>query len=685
MEGAIIAVLLPLTSRGMPRSPRDQLKLFEECLPPASECVLFIGVDDNDPFFSQAPLDFWGEVFPEHFKAGHVVVKTFQPTTPPKICAIARTLAGHALNFKPTRCSLFVLLGDDVAITPKRTWLEPVRKSFNSLAEGLAISNVPGLSVPKGFGAVCLRDASFIGFPTFPIVGRPHLEAFDGLLSPVDFINQDADPFTFEVYRRFGAAIFASGVTLTNSIGGDEGNPARYERVPTPDWAGELLEKGVERVATMLLKNNTEESVQAAVVTTIDVIVPSYRTPEALLRRIISLQVPKGVSTQFVIIIDSTEGGDQLRRRLEADFRELVRIRVNSSNMGASQTRNRGLDESSAQWVIFLDDDIEPHPALLVEYAAAIATDGHKAAGFVGTSLFPDSSTSILATGLEMSYLTYFWGMATLDLCGSDEAPWGVTANVCTRRTPERFDIRFPKTGGGEDIDYERRVARSTGLPLLKAPRAVATHPFWNGGSPSPWRFYNWAIGDTLLMDDDLYPEHTFVSWPNVWEFSALLVVCGVATILGLVLTSKATVSRSLQLGLPCIVSGLAALWLAEVVLDMYHAMVVDTATAAHAKGLRRAHAALVACVYKNFNEAGHFAITSLRRARPFCRFDWCFGISPDHVPSALSREYGRAVVLGSTAVLGCALSDACCVPLVATLVALLVVAAVTFHASPSK
>ena len=94
---------------------------------------------------------------------------------------------------------------------------------------------------------MCLSDETFPGFPTFPVVDRPHLEAFDGLLSPPEFVNQDADPFTYEVYRRFGATAYAPGVPLTNGIGGD--------------WKDRLLE-GVNRVAKWLGQvGNSSESV----------------------------------------------------------------------------------------------------------------------------------------------------------------------------------------------------------------------------------------------------------------------------------------------------------------------------------------------------------------------------------------------------------------------------------------
>ncbi len=39
------------------------------------------------------------------------------------------------------------------------------------------------------------------------------------------------------------------------------------------------------------------------------------------------------------------------------------------------------------------------------------------------------------------------------------QVPWAVTANVAFRNTSERFNLCFPRTGGGEDIDFCLRAA----------------------------------------------------------------------------------------------------------------------------------------------------------------------------------------------------------------------------------
>lgn len=51
--------------------------------------------------------------------------------------------------------------------------------------------------------------------------------------------------------------------------------------------------------------------------------------------------------------------------------------------------------------------------------------------------------------------------------------PWAVTANVTMVNTAQQFDLRFPKTGGGEDIHYCLEV---TGGRLIPVPQVRQCH-----------------------------------------------------------------------------------------------------------------------------------------------------------------------------------------------------------------
>ncbi|KAG9314951.1 hypothetical protein JVU11DRAFT_4060 [Chiua virens] len=116
------------------------------------------------------------------------------------------------------------------------------------------------------------------------------------------------------------------------------------------------------------------------------------------------------------------------------------------------------------------------------------------------------------------------------------DMPWGVTANLIVRRNNDgvEFNLQFPKTGGGEDIDFCRRK-RDLWFPAKKqgfrpAPEVVVTHPWWNGGKRSYRRFYMWSMGDGGLIN--LYPELTYLDHaPNSSEL--LLISCVLGSIGG--------------------------------------------------------------------------------------------------------------------------------------------------------
>lgn len=145
--------------------------------------------------------------------------------------------------------------------------------------------------------------------------------------------------------------------------------------------------------------------------------------------RILELPVPVHCSTNFVVVVDRAE--------LPAKFVPFVqrykgrgdeRIRVQGSNTGASEARNRALRESSADFVLFLDDDVVPTRNIIEEYSRAILSNPHES-GFAGPSCFPPA-TNVLEAGVVMSGCTFFWNYAAK----APRVPWTVTANVVLRR-----------------------------------------------------------------------------------------------------------------------------------------------------------------------------------------------------------------------------------------------------------
>ncbi|CAN0567391.1 unnamed protein product, partial [Ectocarpus sp. 12 AP-2014] len=132
---------------------------------------------------------------------------------------------------------------------------------------------------------------------------------------------------------------------------------------------------------------------------------------------------------------------------------------------------------------------------------------------------FPPAETP-LHRAVALSDVTYMYGIS-----GELSHPaWGVTANLLVRfswpgkrRVITKFGDQFPKTGGGEDVDFCLSHAKDTGGTFLPAPEAVVIHPWWPGGRYKTYRrLFRWSFGDGQLMD--LHPQFSYRSYANVAE-----------------------------------------------------------------------------------------------------------------------------------------------------------------------
>ena len=499
-DAVTFAILLPITSRGTSSQTDclENLEVFATSLVRTTwrdthslggtqfRLKVYLAVDHDDDFL----LD--GSPAENILRVAGILDISRVVCTYPRghVCSLWRECAKRAWN---DGCHYMTLLGDDTELLDEG-WLRDITNEFLRLSSENA--------APLGFGCVAFTDISFPGMPTFPVLHRTHMEIF-GKVVPDCFINQDGDPYLFQLYRRFGSSHMIPS-RIRNKLGGD--TKARYDKKHLEDWTYEPLTLGTKVVSDWIdtHKYRIERKL------TIDVVIPSYRIFMSILRAILALKASKSCSVVFIIILDDPHSpsiGELVR---EYGARTNVRIRANTRNLGASASRNRGMTESSAEWIHFLDDDVVPHPDLLVE-AEAIIRAYPEAAGFVGNTIFPIAD-SIFTAAVHLSGVTYFWDIATKL---REDLPWGVTANLLIRRDLKdgiHFDHCFPKTGGGEDIDLCIRkrdwfVAHQK-EGFRAAPKVIATHPWWNEGNRSYRRFYMWGKGDGALVS--MFPHHCY-------------------------------------------------------------------------------------------------------------------------------------------------------------------------------
>jgi GT2 family glycosyltransferase len=245
---------------------------------------------------------------------------------------------------------------------------------------------------------------------------------------------------------------------------------------------------------------------------TIDVIVPTVRPNPRAMRAILGMDVPLGVDVNYYIVVDNPKASVRESVSTFGD-RENVKILRNDGNLGAHISRNRGLDEGTSDYLLFLDDDVEPYPTLLQEYREAIERYPD-APGFVGSSRFPNPVNSFTRGTLASDILT-FWAISET----RSELAWGITANLLVSRKaigPICFSPKFPKRGGGEDIDFCLNIVSRTEKLFRAAPKASVHHPWWNDGSRQYRRFARWAYGDGQLPT--LHRRYRYYNAPNMVE-----------------------------------------------------------------------------------------------------------------------------------------------------------------------
>jgi nucleoside-diphosphate-sugar epimerase/glycosyltransferase involved in cell wall biosynthesis len=553
------AILLPITSRGL-SSPDDCLSNLASFSRSLSETTwrdthelgntrysfkVYLAIDFDDDFLKgkAGVLDNKAlAVLREHNVAD---VTSLECTSPPgHVCTLWRHCAREAWK---DGCDYFILLGDDVELEDEG-WMRKVHQEFLKFERD---------SAPPGFGCVALTDTTFPGMPTFPVLHRTHMDIFNGEILPGAFVNQDGDPFLFQLYRRWGFSRMIE-CRIRNSQGGSA--PARYQKQPLHDWTFEILDNATATVEEWLKRHYSPLERKLS----IDVIIPCYRVELSSLDAVLRLRSSPTSTIMFIIIVDNPHSPSLPILQHKYGHRVDVRIRVNLRNAGASASRNRGMRESAADWVYFLDDDVHPQPDVILEAEKVIRTHPD-AAGFIGYTYFPIAH-NIFTTAVHLSGVTYFWDIAR-KMEESKDLPWGVSANLIARRVKDsvEFDTAFPKTGGGEDIDFvlkKREFSITSGrLGFHPAPDVTVMHPWWNNATRSYWRFYMWSEGDGQLVKG--YPNNTYLDFPNGGE---IFLIALLSMFFGVVLWIARGDAFLLRSGLHATMSSL----LSNVAIDLY-------------------------------------------------------------------------------------------------------------------
>jgi hypothetical protein len=470
-----------------------------------TECI--VGIDEDDIVFrGQDARDRIQEIIP-----CEVVFVDIIPDMYGHVCKIWNYLASKA-NY-----DFIVLLGDDVKLLDSG-WQEHIVSRFQSIAEEEGL--------PFGAACVAMNDLSFPGFPTFPVLHRWHMQAFGSLL-PNQFANQGGDPYLYELYSRFNAADFSPTSRMENTIGGD--GDARYEKHQI-NWRTHILNMNLRKMKAILGGRQPTGVV-------LDIVVPSYRiNNNDFLERIALLRASVKMYVKFWFVVDNPDEdhlasvkrlADKLNEdQLKVEGNYFINVLHYSGNRGASYARNFGYNFTTADWVLFLDDDVIPDGNILDAYAGSIRRYPN-AKVFVGLTELP-KACNLWTQMLCACNIGYFYSIAQRMVHPS----WGVTANLMVRGSRHNSTIQFkdiyPKTGGGEDIDlvYQFKEwyhdgARGGPRVTVGVPGAKVKHPWWNQSRPCYRHIMGWAWGDSLCITE--WGKKTFLTFPNWIEYVTFL------------------------------------------------------------------------------------------------------------------------------------------------------------------
>jgi GT2 family glycosyltransferase len=202
------------------------------------------------------------------------------------------------------------------------------------------------------------------------------------------------------------------------------------------------------------------------------VITPTHRRPQSLLRMLDAISRQDYPSDQFEVIVIDDGGDGDLAGVLQARH-DPFRLRVvTQAKGGPAVARNRGVDEASEAFALFLDDDVLPSRSLMRNHA-----ESHEARDVVVIGPL------LAASGVRPAPWTA-WEWATLQeqYREMEAGKWAptprqfYTGNASVRIDHVRAVGGFhPDFRRGEDVELAWRL-HDRGLRFIFNPRAGAEH-----------------------------------------------------------------------------------------------------------------------------------------------------------------------------------------------------------------
>ena len=204
----------------------------------------------------------------------------------------------------------------------------------------------------------------------------------------------------------------------------------------------------------------------------VSVVIPTYNRRQRLAGVLDALERQSADPRSFeVIVVDdgSTDGTDRMLARRSPGF-ELSLLQ--QENRGPGPARNSGVARAQAPIVLFLDDDVEPLPALVAEHLASHAA--HPDSAVIGPQLSLPAYSEPWTAWNQRQLENQYRAMERGDFAPSYRQFWTGNASLARELLLDSggFDPSFPRA---EDVELGYRLARR-GILFCFNPRAGGLH-----------------------------------------------------------------------------------------------------------------------------------------------------------------------------------------------------------------
>jgi len=233
--------------------------------------------------------------------------------------------------------------------------------------------------------------------------------------------------------------------------------------------------------------------------------------------------------TAEVVIVDDSSSAE--RDRIE-NLCHQYGARFAPGSASVRGKRNRGIEESRGEIILFTDSDCEVSPNIFNEHLK-LYTEADTAA-VLGVTEFTGKKNITWDIVSRTTFLDPFFFAKTFDKI-VDSAPYVTCTNLSIKKEILKnvgmFDVDFPFRLGGDDTELGVRI-NEAGYKIKMNPDAIVYHTreTWDNVLKVASRAFRWGRTDFHILKK--HPRLGHVGFPSLFTVLLLLVVASLAAVL---------------------------------------------------------------------------------------------------------------------------------------------------------